>query len=354
MNQNVISTAQKVFLLGILVSVTVFFVWIMAGFILPVIWAAIFALLLDPVSKSIKRNIGGRSSLSALLTILLALVIVFVPIFTLGRMTAESAVSLYQNIAENGPEYVREVAQSPLMERVLPYFNTSSLDIESGVVNFTKNSSEWIASQTIELSVWTIGAFFKFLLMLYLLFFFLRDGEKFVLYLRRVVPLQDEEKETIFERFSSTIFAIFKGTMIVALVQGMLGGIVFSIAGIPNAILWGSVMAFASILPMVGPVVVWVPASIVLYATGNIPGALIVLVGGLIVSTLDNVLRPILVGRDIKLPDALILLAILGGIATFGLVGVVLGPVIAALFLSIWNIFERDYRGSFGRTLKEE
>jgi predicted PurR-regulated permease PerM len=349
MNQNVISTAQKTFLVVILVGITAFFLWIMSGFILPVIWAAIFALLLHPVLRNVKKHIRGKSSLSALLTILLALVIVFVPIFTLGRMTAENAVSLYQEIAERGPEYVRAIGDSPLAEKVLPYFNASSVDIESGVVDITKRTSQWIASQTIDLSVWTIGAFFKFLLMLYLLFFFLRDGERFLLYLKRVVPLQDQEKETIFERFSSTIFSIFKGTMIVALVQGMIGGAVFALAGIPNAVLWGSVMAFASILPMVGPVAVWVPAVIVLYATGDIRGALIVLAGGIVVSTIDNILRPILVGRDIELPDALILLAILGGIATFGIVGVILGPVIAALFLSLWNIFEKDYRGTFGK-----
>jgi predicted PurR-regulated permease PerM len=346
MNQNVLSTARKGFFFALLGVVTAFFLWIMSGFILPIIWAAIFALLLHPLSRWLKKHLKTGPSLSALLSILISLILVFVPIFSLAGLTANNAVALYQEVVAKGPSYIDSLGNNERIQHTLSYLGVNVVDVETWLIDGIQNASSWITSQVVHISVWTFGAFVRFLIMLYLLFFFLRDGEKFLHYLKRTVPLNDEEKEAIFKRFSSTIFAIFKGTLIVAVVQGLIGGVLFSIIGIPNAVLWGCVMAFASVLPLVGPVAVWVPAFIILFATGNFAGAAILLGGGIVVSTIDNILKPILVGRNTQMPDALILLSILGGVGTFGIVGVVLGPVIAALFLSILDIFESEYRGA--------
>jgi predicted PurR-regulated permease PerM len=148
----------------------------------------------------------------------------------------------------------------------------------------------------------------------------------------------------LFERFTTTTRAVAKGTVAIAILQGALGGIAFAIAGVSAPTLWGVAMTFMAVIPAIGPGIIWLPAGIILLLTGSIwQGVFILIVGGLLVSLIDNLLRPILIGRETKMPDALILLATLGGLATFGISGFIVGPIIAAFFLSLWSIFEEKY-----------
>jgi predicted PurR-regulated permease PerM len=181
-------------------------------------------------------------------------------------------------------------------------------------------------------------------LMLYVLFFLLKDGERLGIYLMKIFPLGNEKEKMLFHSFTSTTRAMIKGTVVVSLIQGLIGAILFFIAGVPSPILWGTLMALLALIPAIGPGLAWIPVGIILLLSGDILGAIIVLGGGAgIISLVDNILRPILVGRDTEMPDALILLSIFGGLATFGLAGIVIGPVIAALFISIWNLFSHEY-----------
>jgi predicted PurR-regulated permease PerM len=160
----------------------------------------------------------------------------------------------------------------------------------------------------------------------------------------KALPLGDERERKLFTKFAEVTRATVKGNIVVAIVQGTLGGIIFALLGIPGALLWGVVMAFLSLIPAVGASLVWLPVSIYLYATGSwIAATILVGYGAIVIGLADNVLRPILVGRDTKLPDYLVLFSTLGGMSLFGITGFVLGPLIAALFLVFWNIFMTEF-----------
>jgi len=186
-----------------------------------------------------------------------------------------------------------------------------------------------------------------FFLMLYLLFFVLREGDSLLDQMVRALPLGDERERALFAKFAEVARATIKGTLIVGIVQGTLGGILFWALGIEAAVFWGVVMVLLSVLPAVGAGLVWLPAAIVLAVSGAwIKAAIMVGVGALVIGMVDNLLRPMLVGRDTKMPDYVILLSTLGGLTTFGISGFVIGPVIAALFIVVWDMFAREHAGA--------
>ena len=183
-----------------------------------------------------------------------------------------------------------------------------------------------------------------FFLMLYLLFFVLRDGHVIMQHLHRAIPLQYDQERQLFSKFAEVSRATIKGTLAVALVQGFLGGLIFAILGIQGAVFWGVVMVILSILPAVGAGLVWGPVAIYQLVTGDwVTGLVLLAYGVLVIGLVDNLLRPILVGRDTKMPDYLILFSTLGGLTLVGITGFVLGPVIAALFLVVWRMYQEEH-----------
>jgi predicted PurR-regulated permease PerM len=176
------------------------------------------------------------------------------------------------------------------------------------------------------------------------LFYFLRDGPRLLEGLVRSLPLGDERERHLLGRFAEVSRATIKGTLVVGIVQGAIGGIAFALLGIAAPVLWGVVMALLSILPAVGPALVWVPTAGVLIANGEWgTGIALIVIGVFVIGLVDNLLRPILVGRDTRMPDYLIMLSTLGGLAGFGLAGIIIGPIIAAFFLSVWHMAEQEF-----------
>lgn len=337
------SKVQKYFFFGLLAAVTVLFLWILGSYLLPILWAAVFAILLYPIFEYVRKGVASRSA-SAALTILLALLVIFVPASILAALLIEDSVSIYQEAATAAPAYVDAVSNSAFIKEALDFFQLDVGELETLVVNSARNASAWLATQVFSLGARTFSTVIKFFIMLYLLFFFLKDGDKIIARLERTISLGGRRERTLFEKFATTVKAIFNGTIVIAVIQGVLGGILFAALGIENAVLWGALMGFLSIIPAVGPSFVWVPAAIIYFALGSLPTVLALVVGGIGISLLDNLLKPLLVGRSTKMPDPLILISIFGGIVTFGLAGVVLGPVIAALFLSFWDLFAEEYK----------
>ena len=210
--------------------------------------------------------------------------------------------------------------------------------------------SQTMASSLVVVGQTTFSLFVSIGIMLYLLFFFFRDGEKLQQTLIHYLPIGDAYEKRLFARFSDTSRAVVKGTLAIAALQGFLGGLTFWIVGISNPVLWGVAMAILSIVPALGPAIVWVPASVILLATGSIwEGVTIIIVGVLLVGLVDEFLRPILVGRGSKMPDAVTLLATVGGLSAFGISGFVVGPIIAAFFLSLWVMFGERYHKELSR-----
>jgi predicted PurR-regulated permease PerM len=201
-------------------------------------------------------------------------------------------------------------------------------------------SSKFVATKAFNIGQNTFDFIVNLGIVLYLLFFLLRDGDYLARRIRTAVPLYPEQQRELFNNFTTVIRATVKGNVVVAIVQGVLGGLAFWFLGVHAPVLWAVVMAFLSLLPAVGSALVWFPVAIYFLVTGATwQGIALMVYGVLVIGLVDNVLRPILVGKDTKMPDYVVLIATLGGMALFGINGFVIGPVIAAMFMAVWDIF---------------
>ena len=334
--------------LALLVGVSLAFVLLMKPFFGPIFWAVAIALIFHPVQQWLLRRIGDRPNTVALLTLTLCMVIVVIPVIVLITSLVAEGVSLYQQIQDGElrpGEYIDKVTQSfPAIQSLLDQFDIDLSGLRERAVNAFVGGSQFLAKQALGVGQNTFQFFLSLALMVYLAFFLLRDGHKLVELLIKALPLGDARERLLFAKFAEVTRATVKGNLLIAIIQGALGGIIFWILGITGALLWGVVMAIVSLLPAVGAAIVWVPAAIYLAAVGDIVPAIILTAYGVVVIGLaDNLLRPVLVGRDTKMPDYLVLLSTLGGIVMFGINGFVMGPLVAALFMAFWGIFIREF-----------
>lgn len=342
------TSLQHAFFLVLLLLVTVAFIGLIREFFFSLFWAAVLTILFRPVYHRCSAALGHRASLSALATLVLIVVIVILPLFFVGLAVTHEAVALYDRI-ESGAIDLQQPLR--LIERTLPvvssYLTQFGIDVqklEQGVSNAAVVTSQFLASQALNVGQNTLRFSVLFVLMLYLLFFFLRDGAALVEAFIRTLPLGEERERRLFAKFAEVARATMKGTFVVGLVQGTLGGLLFWGLGIDAPVFWGVLMMLLSFLPALGAGIIWLPAAIVLFATGEIVRGIILLGAGvLVIGLVDNFLRPLLVGRDTLMPDYLILLSTLGGLGLFGVSGFVIGPIIAALFLVVWEIFAQEY-----------
>jgi predicted PurR-regulated permease PerM len=280
--------------------------------------------------------------------LLVILVIVILPLFLIGLAVANEATGLYQRVS-SGEINLQEPldalrSQVPLATNLMDRVGVDIEEIRQGLSDAAVTVSRYLASQALVIGQNALEFTVMFFVMLYLLFFFLRDGDRLLNTLVRALPLGDVRERLLFSRFAEVSRATIKGTFVVAIVQGTLGGLIFWILGINAAVFWGVLMAVLSLLPAIGSAIIWLPAAIILMVTGSVvKGLVLIVVGTLIIGMVDNVLRPLLVGRDTQMADYLILLTTLGGLAVFGISGFVIGPIIAALFLSVWEMFIEEF-----------
>jgi predicted PurR-regulated permease PerM len=341
------SLESRIFM-ALVLATTAFFLWMVRHFLLPVFWAVVFAILFRPLYLRFHRAVGGRASAAAALSTLAVILVVAVPTSVLVTAVTQQALALYQRVVDGE---VNVDAPIEFVERMLPQLTSIlaryGVEVDQARVwldNAAIASSQWMATQALNLGQNALTVTVLFALMLYLLFFFFRDGDRITQGIIRALPMGDAREERLFTRFAQVSRATVKGTIVVAIVQGTLGGILFAAVGIQGAIFWGMLMGVLSLLPAVGPALIWLPASIYFFSTGSIVrGMVVIVVGALVVGLVDNVLRPILVGRGAQLPDYLVLLATLGGLTVFGIAGFIAGPIIAALFLVMWEMFAEEY-----------
>lgn len=334
--------------LALLLGVSLAFVLLMKPFFGPIFWAVAIAVIFHPFERMLERRLGNRPNINALLTLLLCMVIVILPVLVLGAALISEGVTLYQKVqsGEIRPgQYIDQINQSfPAIQSFLAQFDIDIGELRDRAVNAFLGGSQFLAKQALGIGQNTFRFFLMLALMIYLAFFLIRDGQKLVDLMIQALPLGDERERLLFAKFTEVTRATVKGNLLIAIIQGALGGIIFWILGITGALLWGVVMAVVSLLPAVGATIVWVPVAVYLAAIGEMAPAIILTAYGMIVIGLaDNLLRPILVGRDTKLPDYLVLLSTLGGIVMFGINGFVMGPLVAALFMAFWGIFIREF-----------
>ncbi|PAP77849.1 AI-2E family transporter [Rubrivirga marina] len=334
--------------LALLTVVTLAFAWTLGGFLMPVFWAVVLAVLFSPLFGWFERRLGGRSTLAALLTLATVLVAVVGPLVTLGVLVTEEAVGVYQQVSRGEIDITEPVAA---VERMLPQLAERAEEIgvdfeqiRENVASSALAVSQEVASRLLGFGQQAVTFTLLLAVTLYVLFFFVRDGEALRETLIRALPLGDPREKRLFTKFAAVTRATVKGTFVIAAVQGTIGGVSFWVLGLGSPVLWGVMMGVFSLLPAVGGALVWVPAALYLLATGAWVKALIL--GGIgagIMGTVDNALRPVLVGRDAGMPDYMILLSTLGGLATFGFSGLVMGPIVAGLFLTVWEIFTEEF-----------
>lgn len=333
-------------LLLLLVLVTVAFVWILLPFYGAVFWAVILGILFAPLHRRLRMRFGWQRNLTSLCTLTICLVIAILPVIFVGALLVQEAATLYRNIESGQIDlagYLTQFRDSlpRYLQRLLDRSGMGNINgLRDTITKGLMQGSQYLATQAFSVGQGTFEFLVSFFIMLYLLFFFLRDGPELVRNIRLAVPLAEAQKRRLQLRFTRVVRATVKGNLLVAATQGALGGVIFWLLGIPSALLWAVVMGFLSLLPAVGAAVIWAPVAIYfLLADALWKGVVLLVFGVFVIGMVDNVLRPILVGRDTRMPDYLILVSTLGGMAVFGLNGFVIGPMVAALFISTWGLF---------------
>lgn len=331
--------------LFLLLITTVAFGWIMTPFFSPILWGAIIAMLFTPVNRWLLPRLKNRRTPTALLTLLIVLVMVILPFALITASLAQEAAQLYKRISSgelNPAGYVQQVFIA------LPTWVTTALDrlgmtdvaaLQQRLITAVSEGSRFIAAQALNIGLNTFGFVARLFITLYLAFFLIRDGSALSHRINIAMPLAPAHKLELTEKFSTVIRATVKGNLLVAAIQGMLGGLAFWFLGVNTPLLWAILMAFLSLVPAVGAGLVWAPVAVYFLITGAIwQGIALATYGVLIIGLADNLLRPILVGKDTRMPDYLIMIATLGGMAVFGINGFVLGPAVAAMFIALWHI----------------
>lgn len=328
--------------------VTLAFLWMLRPFMLVVFWAAVLAVLFRGAYQSYLDMMPRWRNTAAALTLITAIVFLIAPLIALSVAVTREVLTLYQGLAQGAVDVQAPLLwieqQLPLVSEQLARVGIDPTRVRDTAIGTAAAVSGYLASQVLVLGQNAVMFLGYFSLMLYTLFFFIRDGDRIVDLLIKALPLGDMRERRLFERFVVVSRATVKGTLVVAAVQGALGGLLFWIVGLPAPVLWGTLMAVLSLLPVVGTVLVWGPGAIYLLSVGQIWQGVFVLAGGfLVVGLVDNILRPILVGRDTQIPDYIVLLATIGGLAKFGLSGFVAGPMLAAFFLVVWQMFAEEF-----------
>ncbi|MBA1199025.1 AI-2E family transporter [Pseudomonas plecoglossicida] len=343
MNQTALQNRALAVLLA---AVTIAFVWIMLPYYGAIFWAVILGILFAPLQRNLLIRFNRRRNLAAGVSLLICLLIAILPVIFTSALLVQEGASLYQRIESGQLDIAGYVEQG---KNMLPAFAQHGLDqmgmgnldgLRDKISKWAGQGSQILASQAFSFGQGTFDFLVSFGIMLYILFFFLREGPELARKVRLAVPLPEDQKRRLQLKFNRVVRATVKGNLLVAITQGALGGVIFWILDIPSALIWAVLMAFLSLLPAVGAGIVWAPVAAYFILTGATwQGVVLTAFGVLVIGMVDNVLRPILVGRDTRMPDYLILVSTLGGLAVFGLNGFVIGPLIAALFISSWTIF---------------
>ncbi len=337
---------ERLFVLALLVIISLAFALLIEPFFGAIVWAVVVAVLFQPVYQKISGWLYPRINLAAFLTLILVILLVIVPAILLGMALMQEATSAYASIQAGefdfGGAFVAFQNSLPAwIQNQLAALGYGDLDtVRPQIEEAVGASLEFLIAQAFSVGQ---GAF-RFLLalgvMLYLTFFLLRDGRTLAAQIEHVVPLSESKGRILISKFFVVIVATIKGSFVVALMQGTLGGLIFWALDIRGALLWAVSMAILSLIPAIGTGFVWVPVAIYLIVTGAVwQGVVLILAGIFLISMIDNLVRPILVGRDTRMPDYVVLISTLGGLQLFGFNGIVIGPLLAALFIAVWQIF---------------
>lgn len=342
---------RTAFVLILVVAVSALFLAVTWPFLKPLLLGALLAGLFHPLYQWVTRRLGGRKSLGAVVTLLLLFILVIGPISAFLGVVVQQALQ----VSEQAIPWLRQHfgaastfdAHAWLVQRfpALADHVPSQEQLVQNVGALAKTAGGLLVAAASRMTAGTAAFLLNLFVMVYAMFFFLKDGEKILEKIFYYMPLSHEDETLVLQRFSSITRATVKGTLVIGVIQGALAGLAFWVAGIGGAAFWGTLMAILSIVPGIGAALIWVPAVVYLFLTGQVlAGALLLGWCAAVVGTIDNVLRPALVGKDAKMPDLLILVGTLGGLFLFGPMGFIVGPIVCGLFLTVWDIYGATFK----------
>jgi predicted PurR-regulated permease PerM len=326
----------------IVTAIALYLCWLMVKpFVGVLMWAAVLVIVFYPIHRRLVER-TNRPSLSALLSCALVVLTILVPVVLVTLAVINELSGAVQNV-QAAINYVFDPS-SPITGRLLGWVSRF-IDVErlrSGeyLAQQLGGISGGLAGRTLGVIGGLIGAIVQMFFVVFTMYYLFRDGDRIFATIKNSLPLNEEQSLSIMERTKEVVGASVYGVLAIAVIQGTLGGLAFWVLGVPSAIVWGVVMTFLSMIPMLGAFLVWVPAAIYLALTGHyVKAVMLVLWGTLVIGMIDNFLRPKLVGGRTRLHELLIFFAVLGGLHVFGVLGIVLGPVVLALAMSLIEVF---------------
>lgn len=338
---------NKATILILTLGISVVFIGMIKGFLTAIFMAALFSGLLYPLYNKLKSKFRGKSSIAAMGTILLFIFIILIPVSGFFIIVIDQAIDAGTTV-------------KPILQKMIDDPNTILIDIESIPIVHKLFPEQEKLLKTIDEVVNSVGNFvigglsgfssgtasfvFSLFIFLFTIYYFLIYGKDYLETFLYYLPLKNEEEELLLTRFTRVTKATLKGTFLIGFIQGSIGAVTMALLGIPNVFFWGLIMIILSIIPAVGAAIVWLPAAVLLIMQGEMAkGIILIAVGAIIIGNIDNLLRPKLVGKDAQMPDLMILFGTLGGLAMFGISGVITGPIIAALFITLWDIYGKAF-----------
>ena len=353
MERTNISTAgfRTAFVLILVVAVSILFLAVTWPFLKPLLLGALLASLCRPLYVWMVRLLRGRRSLAAILTLLLLVVIIAGPISAFVGVVVSEAVTVSERALPWVQQHFGSASSFNLHDWLVQRFPALAPHVpdQAQIVETfgraAKATGAFLVVGATQFTAGTAGFLLDLFVMIYAMFYFFRDGKKMIEKIFYYMPLGHDDEVLLLERLTSVTRATIKGTLVIGIIQGTLSGLAFWAAGIDGAAFWGTIMTVLSIVPGIGAALVWVPAVIYLYITGQSLAATLLLIWcAAVVGTIDNLLRPILVGKDAKMPDLFILLGTLGGLFLFGPIGFIVGPIVCGLFLTVWEIYGATFK----------
>jgi len=327
------------------------FLYMIRAFLIPVVLSAVFSSLLAPANKWLRGRVKGRRNLAAAIMLFLFIIVLLVPLYFVGNMVAGEAVRLYQNSEQQIQEIIAQVQQGEMTVSKIPlvgqFIEEHQIDIAGPLTSAAQSGANWLVNAVSQTSRGTVNVIVDLVIMLFTLFYFFRDGDRITLKLLELSPLPDLYELRLVSRFTEVSRATVRGTLLLGLIQGTMGAITLAAVGVQGVAVWGIVMVVLSVIPMVGSWLVMYPAAVFLLIGGKIWQSIFVVVfTALVIGNIDNLLRPRLVGKDARMHDLLILFSTIGGIGLFGLMGFIVGPILAALLLTLLELFTLEFYGT--------
>lgn len=336
------------FFFALLIGVSALIFFVIKPFLIPFLVAAILAYLFNPVYKAFLALTGKKRGISSAIACLLIALIIVTPVIFVSTLVVSEVKGIIANISgETGDlgELIRIINNNLSRMPFINFLNLEKLinqeNIMAAIRSFSQNTLNILQSTYRGIVHFVFVTF----VMFFSLFYLFIDGKKLIKAVTRLSPIKDKYEIALLDKFNSIVRATLKGTTLIAILQGTLGGLLFWATGVASPVLLGILMIISSVIPSIGSGLVWFPVAIVMIILGYpVKGLIILLVGGLFISMIDNFIRPKLVGRDTQMHPLMILFSTLGGIALFGISGFIVGPIVMSLFVALWDIYSLEFK----------